>query len=241
MVALCYGATISKVRPMTCVLIVEDDPQTVEEIMAASHDHGFAVDSAGTGREGLLKAAAESCDAILFDRMPPGGPDGLGMLETLRTAGIEAPVLILSAQSGVDEQVRGLRAGGALRRSALPAMPDEYLRRGEGKPSRQNSARHLSCQALLVAAIPLLCTLLLPGGAALAQEARAPNEAPARISNIWGGFDHQPTKSQVQSAERASGVAPSAQEESREAQIERQLNRELLKSAGAGWTGAAAG
>ena len=36
----------------------------------------------------------------------------LGVLATLRAAGVESPVLILSALSGVDERVRGLRAGG---------------------------------------------------------------------------------------------------------------------------------
>ncbi|HEY1412806.1 MAG TPA: response regulator transcription factor, partial [Rhodopila sp.] len=50
-------------------------------------------------------------DAIVLDRMLPGGLDGLGVLSTLRAAGVDAPVLILSALSGVDERVRGLRAG----------------------------------------------------------------------------------------------------------------------------------
>ena len=97
---------------MTRVLVIEDDPQTAEEIKAALGDHGFEVDGAITGREGLLKAAAEGYDAIVLDRMLPGGLDGLGVLATLRTAGVEAPVLILSALSAVDERVRGLRAGG---------------------------------------------------------------------------------------------------------------------------------
>jgi two-component system OmpR family response regulator len=44
--------------------------------------------------------------------MLPGGIDGLGVLSTLRAAGVDAPVLILSALSAVDERVRGLRAGG---------------------------------------------------------------------------------------------------------------------------------
>ncbi|MDB5402517.1 MAG: two-component system, OmpR family, response regulator [Acetobacteraceae bacterium] len=97
---------------MTRVLVVEDDPQTADEIKAALADHGFSVDHAATGRDGLLKAAAEAYDAIVLDRMLPGGLDGLGLLATLRAAGIDAPVLILSALSGVDERVRGLRAGG---------------------------------------------------------------------------------------------------------------------------------
>ena len=37
---------------MTRVLVVEDDPQTADEIKAALGDHGFAVDQAATGREG---------------------------------------------------------------------------------------------------------------------------------------------------------------------------------------------
>jgi two-component system OmpR family response regulator len=97
---------------MTRVLVVEDDPRTAEEIRAALSDQGFAVESAGNGREGLLKAAAEPYDVIVLDRMLPGGLDGLGVLATLRAAGVESPVLILSALSAVDERVRGLRAGG---------------------------------------------------------------------------------------------------------------------------------
>jgi two-component system, OmpR family, response regulator len=97
---------------MARILVVEDDTQTANEITAALGDHGFAADAASTGREGLLKAAAEPYDAIVLDRMLPGGLDGLGVLTALRAAGIEAPVLILSALSAVDERVRGLRAGG---------------------------------------------------------------------------------------------------------------------------------
>ena len=97
---------------MTRVLVVEDDRQTSDEIRAALGDHGLEVDQASTGREALLKAAAETYDAIVLDRMLPGGLDGLGVLSTLRAVGVDAPVLILSALSAVDERVRGLRTGG---------------------------------------------------------------------------------------------------------------------------------
>jgi hypothetical protein len=93
----------------------------------------------------------------------------------------------------------------------------------------------------LVAAIPLLFMLLLPAGAALAREAPATHETPSRIGGIWDGFDHQPTESQAQSAERANGIALSAREQSREAQILRQLSQELLKRADAGASLAPAG
>jgi two-component system OmpR family response regulator len=132
---------------MTRVLVVEDDPQTAEEIRAALSDHGFAVESAGNGRDGLLKAAAETYDAIVLDRMLPSGLDGLGVLATLRAAGVESPVLILSALSGVDERVRGLRAGGddyltkPFDFLELTARLDVLLRRHAGVPQRETMLR----------------------------------------------------------------------------------------------------
>lgn len=131
---------------MTRVLVVEDDPRTAREIRAALNDHGFEVETAGNGRDGLLKAAAEPFDAIVLDRMLPGELDGLGMLATLRAAGIEAPVLILSALSAVDERVRGLRAGGddyltkPFDFLELTARLDVLLRRRTG-PQRETSLR----------------------------------------------------------------------------------------------------
>src|SRR3984885_8294684 len=59
-----------------------------------------------------MLAIANSYDAIVLDRMLPGGLEGLGMLASLRSAGVVTPVLILSALSAVDERVKGLRAGG---------------------------------------------------------------------------------------------------------------------------------
>src|SRR6202023_666890 len=69
-------------------------------------------ESAEIGRDGLMLAVAGHYDAIVLDRMLPGGLEGLGMLAALRSAGVVTPVLILSALSAVDERVRGLRAGG---------------------------------------------------------------------------------------------------------------------------------
>ncbi len=132
---------------MTRVLVVEDDSQTAEEIRAALADHGFAVECAGNGRDGLLKAAAETYDAIVLDRMLPGGLDGLGVLATLRAAGVESPVLILSALSGVDERVRGLRAGGddyltkPFDFLELTARLDVLLRRHGRPPQRETMLR----------------------------------------------------------------------------------------------------
>src|SRR5690242_17844856 len=97
---------------MTRVLVVEDDVQTAAEISAALGDHGFEVEHAQTGADALNRAAGNQYAAIVLDRMLPDGVDGLTVLSSLRGTGIDAPVLILSALSAVDERVRGLRAGG---------------------------------------------------------------------------------------------------------------------------------
>ena len=57
-------------------------------------------------------ATGEPFDAIILDRMLPGGIDGLRVLETLRSQDNHTPVLFLSAMAEVDDRVRGLKAGG---------------------------------------------------------------------------------------------------------------------------------
>jgi DNA-binding response OmpR family regulator len=125
---------------MTRVLVIEDDPATANEIQAALNDHGFDADKAASGRDGLLMTAAGSYDAIVLDRLLPGTIDGLGVLLALRTSGVDAPVLILSALSAVDERIRGLRAGGddyltkPFDFHELTARLDVLLRRRKNQP-----------------------------------------------------------------------------------------------------------
>lgn len=103
---------------MTRLLLIEDDDETATEVAGYFRDLGYTVDRAATGPDGLSQASAVPADVLVIDRMLPG-LDGLAMLEGLRRAGVRTPALVLSALDGVDERVRGLRAGG-----------DDYL----GKP-----------------------------------------------------------------------------------------------------------
>lgn len=96
---------------MPRILTIEDDETTAREIAAELVQHGFEVDWAADGRDGLVKAASGDYDAITLDRMLPG-MDGLALVTVLRSAGVETPVLMISALSDVDERVKGLRAGG---------------------------------------------------------------------------------------------------------------------------------
>ena len=77
------------------ILVIEDDLGTAAEIASALGDAGFEADCAHTGRDGLLQAAAGKYDAVVLDRMLPGDLDGLGVLSTLRTIGVEPRATLL--------------------------------------------------------------------------------------------------------------------------------------------------
>ncbi len=92
------------------VLLVEDDATTADYITKGLVEEGFTVDRADNGRDGLFLATEAAHDAIILDRMLPG-MDGMAVLAALRAAGIETPVIILSALATADERVKGLTGG----------------------------------------------------------------------------------------------------------------------------------
>jgi two-component system, OmpR family, response regulator len=96
---------------MSRVLTIEDDEITANEIVGELKSRGFTVDWVANGRDGMARAMSDEYDVITLDRMLPG-VDGLTILTTMRSIGIQTPVLMLSALGDVDERVRGLRAGG---------------------------------------------------------------------------------------------------------------------------------
>ncbi|GAC1348403.1 MAG: response regulator transcription factor [Acetobacteraceae bacterium] len=94
------------------VLVVEDDADVALFVLKGLREAGHVVQHADNGREGLFLATSEEFDAIILDRMLPGGIDGLRVLESLRGQDNQTPVLFLSAMAQVDDRVRGLKAGG---------------------------------------------------------------------------------------------------------------------------------
>ena len=94
------------------VLLVEDNESVAGFVRKGLSEAGHVVDHANNGRDGMFLAASESYDAIIMDRMLPGGIDGLGIIGALRKTENKTPILILSALSDVDERIRGLQSGG---------------------------------------------------------------------------------------------------------------------------------
>ncbi|HTW51631.1 MAG TPA: response regulator transcription factor [Stellaceae bacterium] len=94
------------------VLLVEDNERVAQFVCKGLLEEGHSVEHADNGRDGLFYAATNRYDALILDRMLPGGIDGLNIVTSLRETGDRTPILILSALSGVDDRIRGLRAGG---------------------------------------------------------------------------------------------------------------------------------
>ena len=92
------------------ILVIEDDATTGSFVARGLDEHGFSVDCADNGRDGLFLATDGTYDAIVLDRMLPQ-MDGMAVLGALRAAGIETPVIILSALGAADDRVDGLNAG----------------------------------------------------------------------------------------------------------------------------------
>ena len=93
------------------ILVIEDDPETAEYVANGLSEEGHLVERAASGSDGLFRAATDSFDLLIVDRMVPG-IDGLSLVKTLRASGHRVPVLFLTTLSGVDDRVNGLNAGG---------------------------------------------------------------------------------------------------------------------------------
>ena len=118
-------------------LIIEDDVETAGYVAKGLGEAGFVVDVVTDGKDGLVRALAEDYDVAVIDRMLPG-VDGLAIVESLRRAGNETPVLFLTAMGSVEDRVAGLRGGAddylvkPFAFSELHARIDALLRRRSG-------------------------------------------------------------------------------------------------------------
>ena len=92
------------------ILLIEDEAEVASYILNGLAELGYVVEHVADGREGLILATRGSYDALVIDLMLPG-LDGLGVLRTLRGAGVKTPTLILTARASDPDRVEGLNAG----------------------------------------------------------------------------------------------------------------------------------
>ena len=92
------------------VLIIEDEAKTAAYVHKGLSEHGFVVDVARDGDEGLHLAMELPYDLLIVDVMLPGR-DGWSILGELRGRGKQTPALFLTARDSVADKVRGLDLG----------------------------------------------------------------------------------------------------------------------------------
>lgn len=109
------------------ILIVEDETYLAEALTHILKKNNYSADAVNDGLSGLDNALTGIYDLILLDIMLPG-MDGISVLRKLRSAGIETPVILLTAKGEVSDKVRGLDSG-ADDYLAKPFATEELLAR----------------------------------------------------------------------------------------------------------------
>ena len=93
------------------VLVVDDDPTQRRVIQAVLDREGYAVAHAESGGEAIDRmTSGGGADLILLDLVMPR-MTGMECLAELRAAGVTTPVIVLTANAGVDTVVKAMQAG----------------------------------------------------------------------------------------------------------------------------------
>ncbi|HWQ29261.1 MAG TPA: response regulator transcription factor [Dehalococcoidia bacterium] len=92
------------------ILIAEDDVRLARVLRRVLQEDGHVVDVASDGRQALELGSERGVELIILDVMLPE-MDGFEVCRALRSAGVDTPILMLTARSAVDDRVRGLDAG----------------------------------------------------------------------------------------------------------------------------------
>ena len=92
------------------ILIVEDEDAIRSGLIDVFVYHGYEVDTAAQGDDGLRKALSGRYDMILLDVMLPG-VDGFTICERIRAQDRRQPVIMLTAKSADEDIVQGLSLG----------------------------------------------------------------------------------------------------------------------------------
>ena len=92
------------------ILVVEDEKKVAEALKEGLEAEHYEVVVAHDGEEGFYLLSSQTFDLVLLDLMLPGR-DGLAVLNTLRSGGVQTPVFILTAKDAVEDRVLGLDSG----------------------------------------------------------------------------------------------------------------------------------
>lgn len=92
------------------ILLIENDARNTKLIRKTLRANSYAVDICSSGEESMYRIGVNDYDLIVLDIELPD-KDGVELIEEIRTAGNETPIIILTARGSVEDRIRGLDAG----------------------------------------------------------------------------------------------------------------------------------
>jgi two-component system OmpR family response regulator len=92
------------------VLIAEEDDRSAGFVIKGLEEAGFIVDHCLDGLQGLNRALNINYDAVIIDTILPK-LDGYSLVEKLRAAKKNFPIMLISSQDSVPDKVKGLQIG----------------------------------------------------------------------------------------------------------------------------------
>jgi two-component system copper resistance phosphate regulon response regulator CusR len=92
-------------------LIIEDEVKTAQYLKKGLLEHGFVVDVAHRGDDGLHLSLTGDYVIIILDVMLPD-QDGWSVIAELRRSGKQTPVVFLTARDSLQDRIKGLELGG---------------------------------------------------------------------------------------------------------------------------------
>lgn len=92
------------------LLLVEDDPELSALLVELLTDAGYAVTPARDGQRGLHLGLTAEHDVLVVDRGLPA-VEGVDLVRRLRSRGVFAPALVLTARGAIRDRIEGLDAG----------------------------------------------------------------------------------------------------------------------------------
>jgi DNA-binding response OmpR family regulator len=92
------------------ILIVEDEPDIVFGLQEDLRRQGYETSVSGDGDEAIRRATVEQWDLVLLDVMLPGA-SGFEVCAAMRRAGVQTPVIMLTARARETDKEFGLDAG----------------------------------------------------------------------------------------------------------------------------------
>lgn len=101
---------INEVRELLRILIVEDNPSMKKLMKARLVQEGYLVLEADNGLKALTLLESEHVDLIISDLMMPV-MDGFELIELLRSAGSQVPILVITAKESFEDKEKGFQVG----------------------------------------------------------------------------------------------------------------------------------